>query len=79
MKYLIILNQKTFLDLPKMKTFADNKINASEIEQTDIGFRMGQKMLSEKEKMLVTSNFSISHNVLKRAFFSGSLTVGILW
>ena len=50
-----------FLDWSKLKVFADNKINEIEIwfEKSEI--------LWEKEKMLVTSIFSFSHNVLIKA------------
>ena len=39
---------------------------------------MGRKLL-EKEKMLVTSIFTFSHNVFKKAPFSGLLKVVIVW
>ena len=35
--------------------------------------------LWEKEKMLVNSIFSLSHNVFKRLSFPGSLQGGIVW
>ena len=39
---------------------------------------MDKKIVWEKEKMLVTGIFSISHYVFKKASSSGSLKVGIV-
>ena len=39
----------------------------------------GDKTLWEKEKMLVTSIFSFSHNVFKSFLFHGSFQVGIVY
>ena len=44
----------------------------------EIGFEKGRKHCGKKEKMLVTSIFSFSYNVLNKSF-SGSLKVCIVW
>ena len=48
----------------KLKAFADGKINMT-LKLKGGGF---QETLWEKEKIMVTSIFSFSHNVLKRLF-----------
>ena len=50
----------TILDRSKLKASADEKINANEVLK--IGFGRVENIV-EKEKMLVTSIFSFSHNV----------------
>ena len=58
-----------FLGCSKLKAFADDKINVN--EKIEICFGKDRKTLWEKEKMLVTSIFSFSHNVFKRVLFQG--------
>ena len=50
-----------------MKAFADEKINMT--EKLNFCLEKGRKDCGEKEKMLVTSLFSFSHNVFKRLLF----------
>ena len=50
------------LDLFKLKAFADNKINVTQ-KLKFVSLRVED--IGEKEKMLVTSIFSFSHNVFK--------------
>ena len=50
------------LKQPKLKAFADEKINVT--KNCNLFWEM-QKTLWEKQKMLVTSIFSFSHNVFK--------------
>ena len=57
-----LLNDK-FVDLSKLKAFADKKINVTQKLKISLG--RGEKTLWEKEKMLGTSIFSFSHNVFK--------------
>ena len=51
-----------------LKDSADDKINVTQ-ELNFLG--EGKKILWEKEKMLVTSIFSFSHNVFKSLLFQG--------
>ena len=51
--------KQQILDCSKLKEFADNNFKFDENGQ------MGRKQC-EKEKLLVTSNFSFSHSVFKR-------------
>ena len=60
-----------------MKEFADNKF---EFNENGKKFSAnGKKTLWEKEKLLITSNFSSSHSVLKRlqGLFGKGLTLTI--
>ena len=52
------------LDLSELKAFADERINV--VKKIKICLRKGRKTWWKKEKMLVTSIFSFSHNVFKR-------------
>ena len=61
------LPNHNILELSRLKGFADDKINV--IQKTEICLGKGTEQLWEKEKMLVTSIFSFSHNVLKRFLF----------
>ena len=62
------LPNNKFLDLSKLKAFADGKIEMSEI----VRFLLGRvEKIVVKEKMLVNSIFSSSHNVFKRLFSQG--------
>ena len=63
------------LDCSKLKTFADDKIYVTE----KVKFVLGtiKKTLWEKEKMLVTSIFSFSHNVFKSLFLQGRYKSGL--
>ena len=58
------------------KAFADDKIKVGENLKTVYG---RVENIVGKEKMLVTSIFSFSHNVFKRPSFWGLLKVGIVW
>ena len=52
------------LDWSKLETFADDKVNVTEKLKLILG-------RVEREKMLVTSIFSFSHNVFKRLLIQG--------
>ena len=56
----------TILDQAKLKAFADDKLNVTKMI---ISVFDKVKTLWEKEKFLVLSNFSFSHNVFKKASF----------
>ena len=62
----VLPNDKS-LDMTKLKAFADDKLNVAKI--TISLFDSVEKTLWEKEKMLVTSNFSFSHSVFQSLFF----------
>ena len=74
------------VDMSKLKAFADDKLDVTEeIENCP---EKGRKQCGKKEKMLVSSIFSFSHNVFKRppfpqcfqkAPFLGPLKVGNVW
>ena len=57
------LSNDKILEWSKLKAFAEDKINVN--EKLKFGLRR-IKTLWEKEKMLVTSIFSFSHNAFKR-------------
>ena len=67
------INSRQFNSLPlnkivhlsKLKAFADDKFNVTKI----MIYVSDLLKIWEKEKMLVTSNLSFSHNVFKRLFF----------
>ena len=65
------------LDLSISKAFADDNLNVYQ----KLKFTLGsvENIVGKKEKMLVTSIFSFSHNVFKGFFSFGSLKVGIVW
>ena len=63
--------------MTKFKVFANDKINWFEI--FEICFGKGRRTLQYKEKMLFTSIFSFSHNVLKRLLSQGCLKSWIVW
>ena len=63
------LPNNKFSDFSKLKAFADDKVNVGEKKSNLIG--KVWKTLLEKEKMLVTSIFSFSHNVFKRLLSQG--------
>ena len=58
------LSTEKNLDCSKIKAFADDIINMTE----KLKFVLGrfENVVGKKEKMLVASIFSISHNVFKR-------------
>ena len=62
------LPNDNFLDVTKLKAFADDKLNAAKRSFFSL---IEQKTLWEKEKMLVTSIFSFSHSVFKSFLLSG--------
>ena len=57
---------KKILDIIKFRAFADYKIN---VVQITISVYDRAKKLWEKERRLVISIFSLSHNVFKRLFY----------
>ena len=60
---ILTLYQNKFLDWSKLKELADDKINVTE----KLKFVFGRvENMWDKEKMLVTSIFSISYSVFKR-------------
>ena len=65
------LPNNNFLDWSKFKAHAEDKINVTETLKFVLE---GWKTSWEKEKMLVTSIFSLTYNVFKRLFFSWLLT-----
>ena len=68
------LPDNNFLDWTRLKAFADNKLNAGNLKISV--FEM-LETLWEKEKMLVTSIFSFSHNVFKSHLFQGCQKSGL--
>ena len=52
-----------------MKAFADNKIN--ETQKSEFVLCRVENIVGRKEKMLVTSIFSFTHNVFKRPLPEG--------
>ena len=58
----------------KFKAFADNKINVAKMM---ISCLTMQKTLWEKEKMLVTSIFSFSHNIFRSLIYQGISNLGL--
>ena len=62
MTIFLLLNDN-FLDRSILKASADDKINVNE----NFDFVLGrvENIVGEKEKMLITSIFSFSHNVFK--------------
>ena len=67
-----------FLDWLKLKAFADNHISVTEKLKIVLGKEENNVGKGEKEKMLVTSIFSFSHNVFQKASFSRSFKAGIV-
>ena len=63
------------LDWSKLKAFADDKLNVAKMTNSPL---IKQKTLWVKEKMLVTSTFSFSHNVFK-ILLSQGCKVLIVW
>ena len=60
------LPNNKILDMPKLNAFEDDKSTATQnMNFFFFFFWKGQKTLWDKEKKLVTSIFSFSHNVLK--------------
>ena len=55
------LPNNKILGLPKLKAFADDKINVTQKLKFALG--RGRKHCGKRKKMLVTSIFSFSHNV----------------
>ena len=55
--------RQQILDSPKPKEFADDPLNLMKLTESSPN---GYKTLWEKDKLLVTSNFSFSHTVFKR-------------
>ena len=62
-----------FLNLSKLKAFADDKVNLAEKLKLVLG---GVENIVGKEEMLVTSIFTFSHNVFKRLPFQGRFKSG---
>ena len=58
-----------FLDWPKLKAFAHNKLNLAEKKKFVLG---------RVKNIVVTSTFPFSHNVFKKTSFQGSLRVSIV-
>ena len=63
-----------FLDWSKLKEFADNNFKFYEN-----GSKLSKRVENtvEKEKLVVTSNFSISHSVLKKVVSQGRQKVSL--
>ena len=61
----------------KFKAFAVNKINVIVKLKSILG--RVENIVGKEEKMLVTIIFSFSYNVFKKASFSRSLKVRIVW
>ena len=61
------------LDWFRLRAFADNKITVN--EKLKFGLRRVENIV-EKEKMLVTSFFSFSHNVFKRLVLQTPVSKG---
>ena len=60
----LTLTKQQILDSSKLKEFADNNFK---FDDNDRKFsKWVEKTLWEKEKLLVTSNFSFSHSIFKR-------------
>ena len=67
---------KKRMDWSKMKAFADYNLNVNQ----NLKFALVDNIVEKvKEKMLVTTIFSFSHNVFLRLLCGGALKVGILW
>ena len=59
----------------KSKAFPDDKLNMNQ----KLNFVLGRvENIVEKEKILVTSSFSFSHNFFQKTAFPGSLQAGII-
>ena len=63
-----------FLNLSKLKAFADDKVNLAEKLKLVLG---GVENIVGKEEMLVTSIFTFSHSVFKRLPFQGRFKSGL--
>ena len=62
----LTLSQTTILDLPKLRVFRRKfQIYDSEMKMAECS-QNGSKTLWEKEKLLLTNNFSFSHSVFQR-------------
>ena len=63
------------LDVIKLKVFANDKINFTQMFR--FVFDRVENIVGEKEKMLVISTFTFSYNVFKRLFRQGRLKSGL--
>ena len=68
------LPNNIFLDWSKLKAFADDKMKVTKKMKF---VSKWWKILRKKEKMLVTSIFSFSHNIFKKLHFQGCLKSGL--
>ena len=76
MQTIITYYQTTnFIDSSKLKKFADDNFKFE--EKLAESYPNGQKTLWEKEKLLVTSNFSFSPSVSKRLVSQGRQKVSL--
>ena len=72
-RYIYPLPDDNIFGLPKLKAFADDKLNVT--RNVKVVFHRIENIM-EKKKMLVTSIFFFSHNVFRRLFsFSVSKVV----
>ena len=65
---LLTLSQTTNFRLFQLKESADGNFH---FDENGRKFSKGLKILLEKEKLLVTSNFSFSHRIFKRLGTTG--------
>ena len=75
-KVLLPITRRQILHSSKLKEFADDNFKFDGYGES---YPNGQKTLWEKEKLLVTSNFSFSHSVFKKACFPEVLKGVIVW
>ena len=64
------------LDSSKLKDFADDNFK---FDKNGTDFSKSVENTVEKEKLLVTSNFSFSHGVFKRLLKQTRKNQGLLW
>ena len=60
---ILTLPERQILDSSKLKEFADDNLSLMRMAES---CPKGYKTLGEKEKLLVTSNFSFSHSVFRK-------------
>ena len=72
---LTLPNDK-ILDYSELKEFADDNFKFDQMEETSLN---GLKTLWEKEKLLVTSNFSFFLRVFKRLVLQTRENQGLFW
>ena len=78
---ILTLYQTTkILDLSKLKSFADDKINLIKKKKKKINLPWeGQKTLWEKGENVGNQHFLLFPQCFQKATFSGLLKVGIVW